>query len=671
MLTAEALYANKSNKIPMYLLKIFYLRNWLLFCLILLPSGTILQAVTDNSAHETTPDSQLLSSLWEQALESQLSQHPYWLKLLHFYSFGESVGQWSFKSDVESNGFFLSANGKTDPQAELKATLRALLAPAGDDPNQHARCKFIARFNWLQSKLDFPELPKQTCPLFERWANLGEASGISIVFVSAYLKNPASIFGHLLIKFNSTNSLFGHSLLRPTLNYGAKITPGDNPFMYALNGLFGGYEGSFTDERFYNYNHIYGEKELRDLWEYPLNFTIHERERVTYHAWEMLQNINFNYYFLLDNCAYRMAELLAMAWDDAARINTSGALWAIPVDVVFKLQKFNKGSRQQPLLGIPSLIPSRQRKLQQRVSLLSELEQAQLKSLIGTTDYLDSDKFLSFPEKSQARIVDAMLDYLQYEKKGKFTMHQQNELNKLLLLRSSLPILVNEAAAEIPQAPTEGNPPMRFRLGTVFNASLGPALEVGSWGNYHDLLGNEAGHLQNAEVVTLDLHLQIRENSVEVTQFQLFNIQKYTLSPSGIPGDFDWSWRARAAWERENYSCLACRQFRMIGGFGASISLTGNDLEYAFVDLFAETSTDLRSGVTLGYAPHLGVTWSPLDLWKIRLEGGLFKSVFGPKKDYFRGSFNQRLSLAQDWDIRLEVAQLETLEGTLALHYYW
>ena len=179
-------------------------------------------------------------SLWEQALERQLSQHPYWLKLLHFYSFAESVGQWSFKSDVESSGFFLSAKGKTDPQAELKATIKALLAPAGDDPNQHARCKFIARFNWLQSKLDFPELPKQACPLFERWANLGEASGISIVFVSAYLKNPASIFGHLLIKFNSTNSLFGHSLLRPTLNYGAKITPGDNPFMYALNGLFGG-----------------------------------------------------------------------------------------------------------------------------------------------------------------------------------------------------------------------------------------------------------------------------------------------------------------------------------------------------------------------------------------------------------------------------------------------
>jgi len=87
--------------------------------------------------------------------------------------------------------------------------------------------------------------------------------------------------------------------------------------------------------------------------------------------------------------------------------------------------------------------------------------------------------------------------------------------------------------------------------------------------------------------------------------------------------------------------------------------------------LFGATSRDLRSPVTLGYAPHLGVTWSPLDLWKIKLEGGWFKSVYGPKKDYFRGSLKLRLSLAQDWDIRLEMAQLETSEGTLALHYYW
>ena len=615
--------------------------------------------------------SKLLNPLWEKALELKLESHPYWLKLLHFYSIGESVGQWSFKSDVESSNFFLSAKGKEDPKLELKATLKALLEPSFDDPNQHARCKFPARFNWLRSKLDFSELPEQSCPLFERWANLSDSTGISIVFVSAYLKNPASTFGHLLIKFNSKNSLFGHSLLRPTLNFGARIDPSDNPLVYALKGLFGAYKGSFTDERFYNFNHIYGENELRDLWEYPINFSLEEQERVIYHAWELLQNINFKYYFFLDNCAYRMAELLEIAWEDESRINTSGAFWAIPVDVLFKIQKISGKKGKNNLLGRPLLIPSRQRRLRQKVIQLSEIEILQLKSLIETVDHLDSEDFLSFSKKSQARIIDAKIDYLQYKKIGEISLLQENSINKLLLRRSYLPVLEDEELAEIPKSPTEGNPPMRFRFGSIYNTKTGKALEIGSWANYHDLLGNESGHIKNAEVITLDLNLQIRENIFEITKFQLFNIQKYSLSPSRVPGDFDWSWRTRAVWERENFSCFTCKNFRLVGGFGGSISLARRDLEYALVELFGETSGDLRSAATFGYAPHLGLTWSPFDIWKIKLEGGWYKSFYGPKKEYFRGIFKQRFSLAKDLDFRIEIEHHKNIELTSALNFYW
>ena len=95
---------------------------------------------------------------------------------------------------------------------------------------------------------------------------------------------------------------------------------------------------------------------------------------------------------------------------------------------------------------------------------------------------------------------------------------------------------------------------------------LGPALETGVWANYHDLLGEESGHLLNSEVVTLNLHMQFRDDSFELTQFQLFNIQKYALNPTGISGDFDWSWRTRAGWERENLGCFPCRKFLISGG---------------------------------------------------------------------------------------------------------
>ena len=193
--------------------------------------------------------------------------------------------------------------------------------------------------------------------------------------------------------------------------------------------------------------------------------------------------------------------------------------------------------------------------MQQRVAQLNEAEQEQLRKLIEYTNNLDSEEFLSFPEQSRALILDALLDYQQYKKIDNLTLQQQKERTKLLLVRSKLPVLVNNVSAETSISPTEGTPPMRFRLGTVFNGILGPALEVGTWANYHDLLGDESGHLQNAEVVTLDLRLRFRENSFELTQFQLFNIQKFALNPTGIIGDYELSWRALGGWEREHYGC--------------------------------------------------------------------------------------------------------------------
>ncbi|MBL7035031.1 MAG: DUF4105 domain-containing protein [SAR324 cluster bacterium] len=647
---------------------------WLLHLFLLLlffSVGNHALAQAQNSKQIPADKVSRVSELWKQASQRQLYKHPYWLKLLHFYSIGESVGQWSFKSDIASTSFFLAETGKTDPKAELKATLSALLSPKIQQSNQHARCKFIARFNWLRSELDFPELEELKCPLFERWADLKEAKELSIVFVSAFLRNPASTFGHLLIKFNSSNPHFGHSLLRPTLNFGAITNADDNPLVYALRGLFGGYDGRFSDERFYNFNHVYGENELRDLWEYPLHFTREQQKRITYHAWELLQGVNFTYYFFLDNCAYRMAELLEMAWTDSTRINTSGALWAIPIDVIFKLKKFKSSSENHSLLGYPKLIPSRQRKLQRRVAQLDNNEQEQLKQLIDAENSFDSAEFLSFSRHSQARILDALLDYHQYAINESSKEQYRLDRTKLLQVRSNLPILEKIDSTETVISPVEGSPPMRFRFGTVYNDKLGPAFELGTWANYHDLLGEESGHFSNAEVVTLDLRIQMRKNTFAITKFQLFNIQKLALNPTGISDDNEWSWRARGGWEREKFTCFPCRQFRVAGGFGRAVSLGKKDLEYIFVDLFAETKKDTISAVAYGLAPHFGMTWSPISKWKVRFEGGWFTRVSGPKKQYLRTLFDQRLTLGQNWDIRLELRQNENIEATFALHYFW
>ena len=67
----------------------YWLLLWLMFSASSLHAQMIAQSSDLGHAEEKT----IFSSLWKQAGERQLSHHPYWLKLLHFYSLGESVGQ--------------------------------------------------------------------------------------------------------------------------------------------------------------------------------------------------------------------------------------------------------------------------------------------------------------------------------------------------------------------------------------------------------------------------------------------------------------------------------------------------------------------------------------------------------------------------------------------------
>ena len=79
-----------------------------------------------------------------------------------------------------------------------------------------------------------------------------------------------------------------------------------------------------------------------------------------------------------------------------------------------------------------------------------------------------------------------------------------------------------------------------------------PDLELGFRGTYHDLLGDESGHLTNREIVTFDLRLRLRNDAFVFTEFNLLSIQNLGGNPSGIPGDRELSWRFRTGFERTN-----------------------------------------------------------------------------------------------------------------------
>ncbi len=136
------------------------------FCIIFAPVSA--------SAQASSP-----AEVLRKAEELNLADHPTWLKLLH-YERGKTP------SVVLTDEFFLSPSGRNDPRAELTATINGYFSPWGENIDEHARCRFPARYFWLSRRLMLPnyKLSEEKCQRLEEWGLFNNVSSVSLLLVS-------------------------------------------------------------------------------------------------------------------------------------------------------------------------------------------------------------------------------------------------------------------------------------------------------------------------------------------------------------------------------------------------------------------------------------------------------------------------------------------------------
>ena len=126
-------------------------------------------------------DVSYLNELMDRAAVAHLADEREWHVLLH-YRRTLTGGIGSMQDDP---GFFLAPEGKTDSQAELAATLTMFFSnELVGRSKQPAQCAFVARYYWLNEKLQFDErrLPPQLCERFTRWFDEFNAAAIASSF---------------------------------------------------------------------------------------------------------------------------------------------------------------------------------------------------------------------------------------------------------------------------------------------------------------------------------------------------------------------------------------------------------------------------------------------------------------------------------------------------------
>ncbi|MCZ7583307.1 MAG: DUF4105 domain-containing protein [Deltaproteobacteria bacterium] len=249
-----------------------------------------------------------VASLVAKAHEQNLAEDEMWLRLGHYRK--TLFGNW--KSEQDNRAFFLAEDGKADPQAELDATLRGIFAP--EIPNekgsvQHPLCRFPARAMFLARALDIDmgRVRQRDCPRVRAFAKALNPKGVSLVFSSYYLNNPASAFGHTFLRFHRGSTANGSERADLTdfgIDFAANVDT-RNAFVYAFKGLSGLFPGTFHRIPYYYKVREYNDYESRDLWEYELDLTDQELLMLTAHIWE-LGSAHFDYFYLTENCSYHI-----------------------------------------------------------------------------------------------------------------------------------------------------------------------------------------------------------------------------------------------------------------------------------------------------------------------------------------------------------------------------
>ena len=556
----------------------------------------------------------------------QLANDPFWISLGH-YEAGKLSGWRSYVSDDK---FFLAPDGAHHPDAELRATVEALYAPLslGD---KHPQCVYPARTRWLKAQLNLTDLPKADCAEFTQWFKDVAPHSTVMIFPAAYLNSPSSMFGHTLLRIDQADVQSNKTaLLSYAINFGAYIEGSDNSILYAWKGLAGGYPGLFALVPYQEKLSEYRSLENRDLWEYRLNLTPEETQRMVEHVWELKQ-VQFDYFFFDENCSYRLLELLQVA-RPGLQLTTQFPLTAIPTDTV-------KAVKEAGLVESIEYRPSRERELLDRAKVLDPQEQQWVLQVSADQAQLQNPAFKALPKERQALIIDAAYRLERYRANGleRDTGRSQRSFE---LLRAINQNPAPELKVEKPELPENGHESRTWQLGAGSRDDKAFA-EYGLRMAYHDLNDNAPGFPLGAQIEILQLKLrQYEGNKWQVQQLDLANIRSLTPRNELLK---PWSWQVGGGLERvlgkhgdENLVS------HVNGGAGGTWQLGEDMLGFALGTVRIEHNNDFAAFVSPAAGFNTGVLWRN-QVGNLSLEA---------KGDYFaNGEIRRSLSLNQQWEV--------------------
>jgi hypothetical protein len=617
-----------------------------------------------------------------RAESKRLWDERFWHLLMHYLP--DTLGS-GFTSEADGPGFFLAPDGKTSPRGELDATLAAFFSTATIPPaDMTPQCTFPARYRWLGEQLGFdPErLPRQDCPLYEQWRRRTEGDSVTLIFSSYFFNNPASMFGHTLLRFNRKGRTSEMALLDSALNFAAYVPPDTADLIYAWNGMLGGYRGYFSILPFHLKVREYSNQENRDLWEYELRFDASQVDYMLRHTWEM-GSTYFDYFFFKENCSYHLLSILEVGRPEL-HLREAYHFWTLPTDTVEQLMA------QPGLVETVRYRPSQGSRFAQKLDVMTNAERDWARRVIDGPDAADEPGFAALPQPRQALVLDAAIDYYQYKLAGKSKGEEaaSARLRRLLLRRSriripasELPALHNERRSSPPH---EGHDSSRVELaggasrpevpGPDGHKQNQPFGEITVQASFHDLLSDDRAFAPDSQIELLHLRARYEREPAKwrlerfaiADVISLFPLTMVMRQPS---------WKAAFGWQRNrDIGCERCAPFFLNGGVGLTLQthLLQREVYFLMVEGSAEFDDRFESQHRAGFGVSAGFLFNVSDTWRIGVFGTRTHYTAGQSGYLGQAALQQRIALTRNVELSLEWRGVaDYREGKLGLGYYF
>jgi Domain of unknown function (DUF4105) len=581
-------------------------------------------------------------NFWIQVEQEKPWSEPMWLALGHYRKNWILPG---YTSEIDDPKFFLNKNGKTNPEKELKSTLKLFLESTSK-PNSKV-CRFQARLQWFSKR--FPEklfrLPKLDCPKFENWYLKVNGDSLAMVFPTTFLNSPASMFGHTFFRFDKKGKPV---LLSYIANYAAE-TGGENALFYAYKGLFGKFGAAFSVDEYHKKVKQYNDLESRDVWEYKLNFTPEEIELIVKHLWE-LRNIVSEYYYFDENCSYQLLTVLDVARPEL-KLSEEFPFRTIPIDTV------RSTVEKKDMLSDIYYRPSATTIMAKQLDLLSSSEKKLAKAISKDLALLETSKFKKLPEDKQALILEFEAEYIQYLDKKKKIKKKESRNSFLTLLNKRSLLALEKATPEIPiptTPPHLGHKTRKLVLGVGKNDNQSFS-EIKFRPAYHDVLDPSEGYQFGAQINFFDTAIRHYESEkIKLEKFTAIDV--LSLSPRD---DFfsSLSWEVKAQLIRKNFDEDRPLLLDIHGGAGVSYELANKSLFYALAGPEINYSDDLEDNYSFGLLPKIGILSEPHDKFAINLSAQTGRRFLGETSTVVGAIAETRISVTRNFGFRFSASR--------------